>query len=283
MSQQDQGQEQTDTTPAPTAYQTETQDLMEQVYKGYSPRIVKGVRPNMLGQEAAAGFGAAGTRALEISGVSPQGAQFLAERAKGQYWLGPGLMDEEGFIARQEYSDLDTDANTILRNMTKEQRLLWAKEADRIGYYGASDPSPMMGQTGEGFNTTDVTAMKTFLNMANVNGVTFSVLFSKMSQMASAKVKGTVVKVTAPEDIEYYFRQQWLNTYGTMPTKQKIDAAIKGYQQMERQASAQSRLAPSLTTGTRALATDLGRPEARGGNMVGKAMQRAFKILGGGA
>jgi len=277
--QQQQSDTQSDTSTTST-WMAENQAMMTNYYGDYTPRIVRGVRPSMRGL-AAQGLGVAGARALEVTGVSPEGARFLQEKAQGEYWLGPGLVDEEGFIASPAYSDLDADANKILSNMSKEQRILWAKEADRVGYYGGSNPSPMMGQSGEGFNTTDITAMKTFLNMANVNGVTFSVLFSKMSQMSSAKKTGTTVKVTAPEDIAYYFRQQWLNAYGTMPTKQKVDAAIKGYQQMERQAASRSQQAPSVTTGTRALAIDMGKPGARGGNMVGKAIQRAVAVLGG--
>jgi hypothetical protein len=276
----EQENEETTQTASPTeAYEIALKGLSDQ-FVGQTPRLVKGVRPNMLNRPGVEGL--AGTRALEAKGVSLAGAQFLAERAQGQYWLGPGLVDAEGFIASNEY-DLDVDPTNILTNMTKEQRKLWAKEADRIGFYGGSNPSSIITQTGESFSNADVLAMQVFLRASNLQGVTFSVLFSQMQQMASAAVKGTAVKVTAPEDIAYYFRQQWLNAYGTMPTKQKIDEAIKGYQQMERQAAARSQQAPSVTTGTRALAMDLGKPEQRGGTLVGRAVQRAFRVLGGGA
>jgi hypothetical protein len=250
------------------------------------PRVVKGIRSESLTAEKqlqtaqAAGAILTGTEALQAKGVDIPIAGKMIQRADGMYYLGKGLVDVQGYVARDEY-DLETEPETILNNMTADQRKLWALEAKRVGFYGAGDPSATIKANGQSFSNTDLAAMQMFLRAANLQQITFGALFSQLPMMASVQTGGVTVKVTAPEDISYYFRQAWINDFGKPPTKAQVDKAIKSYQQMERSAATSGQQAPSLSVATKAMAAEGGKPGQRGAYSLGKAMERAMNVLSG--
>lgn len=200
------------------------------------------------------------------------------------YFYGQALLDENGVIQRVSYNedDLNTEAQTVLGNMTSEMRKQWAREAKRVGFYGNNNPSPIILSRGDAFNSTDVNAMELFLFSANRKNQTASAFLQTVGGFASVQTGTTRVApvVSSPEDIGYYLNQTSLSMTGKPMTKAIAKQLIEQYQKMEREAATSRVSAPSKSVFAES-AVKKRLPEETAGYAVGKAIQLAFQALAG--
>lgn len=199
----------------------------------------------------------------------------------GAFVVGNGLLDEEGYLVRGTYT-IDTDSvDQEMTKFTSSELAIWAKQAQRTGFYINSEPSPLI-LSGRGYNTTDMNAFGNFMRFGNKTGLVTRAMLQQMvnwSQVAGGS--GTTVKVTAPEDIKYYVEQAWLSRLGRKPSKADIDQAVDAIQSRERQASAQGKSAPSTTLLAQEKAKSSNKSESAA-YQLGNAIKLAFQALGGG-
>jgi hypothetical protein len=215
-----------------------------------------------------------------IDALRAKGVRGRAASSYPQVFYGPGLVNEQGYLARLQYEP-DTEAATVLSNMTPGQRIRWANEVKRAtSIYGSSDPD-VIKLKGEAFTTKDETAMQLFLQIANTNQLTANAMLEKLSTYASIEqVGGKAVQVSSPEDIGYYLNQASLKLTGKPMTKAMADRMIADFQQRERQAAAQNVDAPSASVATQSMVAKT-KPEETAGYTVGKAIELAFRALAG--
>jgi len=226
------------------------------------------------------GFRTTGTWAARIKqDLDNKAIKVLPQSLPGAvFFNGPALLDEEGYIARPVY-ELDTEsANTELMNLTADERLLFAQQLKRVGYYGSADVSESIIRK-SGFNETDMAAMLRFMRDSNVNQKTIRAMLPELMKY-SAVSSGTTVKVTPKEDIAYYMKQASLSNLGRMPTKAEVDQAIKYIQNAERAASGRGTTAPSTSVLAQAQAQQAA-PGERAAYSVGQAINLAFRALAG--
>lgn len=220
-----------------------------------------------------------GEAALRKRGVPMGGGPMLQN-----YFYGQGLLDENGVLQRVSYNeaDLNTEAQTVLGNMTSEMRKQWAREAKRVGFYGNNNPSPIILSRGDAFNSTDVNAMELFLFSANRKNQTVSAFLQTVGGFASVQTGTTRVApvVSSPEDIGYYLNQTSLSMTGKPMTKAIAKQLIEQYQKMEREAATSRVSAPSKSVFAES-AVKKRLPDETAGYAVGKAIQLAFQALAG--
>jgi hypothetical protein len=186
-------------------------------------------------------------------------------------------MDEEGYISRPLY-ELNTEGvETELLNLSAEDRLVFAQQLKRTGYYGSADVSESILRK-SGFNETDMSAMLRFMRDSNVNQKTIRAMLPELMKYTSVSGSGTTVKVTPKEDIAYYMKQASLTNLGRMPSKAEIDQAVKYIQNVERAASGKGTTAPSTSVLAQAQAQQAA-PGERAAYSVGQAISLAFRAL----
>lgn len=220
-----------------------------------------------------------GIDALRARGVRGRAASSQG----GTVFYGEGLVDQNGYLARDFYNVEDNvDAATVLANMKPSERQQWAAEAKRVGLYVNTEPSSVILARGESYNTTDENAMRLFLQEANFNQVTAKAMLQKMSNYASVDTgdKRVAPMVSSPEDIGYYLNQTALSMTGKPMTKALAKQLIEQYQQLERQAATSRVSAPSKAVFAQS-AISKQQPDQVAGNAVGKAIQLAFQTLAG--
>lgn len=217
------------------------------------------------------------------TGIDALRAKGVRGRAASSYpnvFYGPGLVNEQGFLARLEYTP-EVDAGTVLANMKPGDRIRWANEVKRAtAIYGSSDPD-IIKLKGEAYTSKDETAMQLFLQMANTNQLTVPAMLAKLGSYATiATPTGKAVQVSSPEDIGYYLNQASLKLTGKPMTKQMAERMITEFQQKERQAAAQNVDAPNASVATQSMVAKA-KPEETAGYSVGKAIELAFRALAG--
>jgi hypothetical protein len=218
-------------------------------------------------------------RKKELETALADGTIKVSVSPTGSGVRGPVLLDQDGNIARFEYSEDTDEAQLQLTNLDPNVRKLIAQQMKRTGYYKSSDPSAAILR-GEGFTSTDMAAMVDFMRSANLQNKTIQAFLADVLEYPAVDGVGTI-KVTPKEDIVYYMRQASLAQLGRMPTKTEIDQAVRSIQNAERSASASGTTAPS----TQVLAVGQAQqaaPGERAAYAVGQAISRAFSVLTGG-
>lgn len=244
--------------------------------ENYTLRPITGVSSDQtLQAQITAGNIKVGIEALRAKGVRGRAASSYPNA-----FYGPGLVDENGQLARVEYVP-EVDASVVLSNMKPNDRIRWANEVKRAtAIYGSSDPD-VIKLKGEAFTSKDETAMQLFMQIANTNGLTVSAMIEKLGSYATvATPTGKKVEVSSPEDIGYYLNQASLKLTGKPMTKAMANEMIAQFQQRERQAAAQGVSAPSASVATQSMVAKA-KPEEAAGYSVGKAIELAFRALAG--
>jgi len=201
-------------------------------------------------------------------------------QSKGVTYRGPGLLDEQGYLARPWYT-LDTDSvNTELMNLNSEERLIIAEQLKRTNYYGSSEISESLKRK-SGFTETDMAAFLRLMRDANIQGKTLRAMLPDLMQYPSVAGTGAGVKVTPREDVAYYMKQASLTHLGRMPTKAEIDQAVKSIQNAERAAASGGTTAPATSVLATAQAQQAA-PAERSSYALGQAINLAFRALTGG-
>lgn len=152
-----------------------------------------------------------------------------------QKYVGPFLVDKNGYIARNQY-DLSAlgDANTILLEVLNKDPIKYKSYQSLLqtrGYYGDAKPSQNK------VDNVDRSAMAEFLNnKANANGVTYDIAFEMLAadpQVLGLGAKAPSVRVTSDADLKVIFRKASTDLLGYEiddTTAQKFAAS---YRQME--------------------------------------------------
>ena len=215
----------------------------------------------------------------DIEALRAMGVRGRAASSYPSVFYGPGLVNEQGFLARPTYDA--GEGATVLLNMTPSQRLRWANEVKRATeIYGSRDPD-LISLKGEAFTSQDENAMELFLQIANTNQLTVNAMLEKLSTSASIfRTTGTPVRVSTPEEVGYYLNQASLTLTGKPITKEAADRMYKSFVQMERSNAAKNMDAPNKQVSAQSMVTKA-NPQEAAAYSVGKAIELAFKRLSG--
>ena len=218
----------------------------------------------------------------QIKGVSPELlpiAQLDIKRGTGadrQFYGGHLLVNEKGVVARAPY-DPDRDARVELLKLNDDvARANLLNILHSRGFYGDSKPS-RGAMLGVRFESQDLYAMGSFLYTANAKGSTWEPLLAEVAAMpAVASVGGgRSVRVSSPEDLGVYLREESFRQLGRNLTRQELQQAILGIQNQQRQRAASNMEAPSL--GVAAQETVAGvDPDRRAAMGIGRALEALF-------
>jgi hypothetical protein len=197
-----------------------------------------------------------------------------------KFYGGHLLVNEKGLVARAPY------------DVQKESRIELMKLDDDVargnllnilhsrGFYGDSKPS-RRAILGTGFEYEDLQAMGSLLYTANARGSTWEPIFAEVTAMpAVASVGGgRQVRVTSPEDLGVYLREESFRQLGRNLTRQELQQAILSIQNQQRQRAASNMDAPSL--GVAAQETVAGvDPDRRTAMKLGRALELMFSVWG---
>lgn len=246
-------------------------------------RTIRGIRPvNASDRQSLQDAQTLGELSIGRGAAAAAGADMRGPVAgPGQFFFGKGLVDEENYLVRGQYSIDQDNIEQEMVTFNSSELAIWAAQAKRTGFYVNSEPSPLI-LSGRGYTSTDINAFGNFMRYGNQTGYVTRALLRQMSNWSQVSGGGgTTVKVTAPEDIKYYMEQAWLSRFGRKPNKTDIDSAIDAIQSRERQAAAQGQSAPSTAVAVAERAKSSNKSEGAA-YQLGNAVKLAFQFLGGG-
>ena len=200
--------------------------------------------------------------------------------ADRQFYGGHLLVNEKGVVARAPY-DPNKDARIELMKLNDDvARANLLNILHSRGFYGDSKPS-RGAILGVRFEYEDLQAMGSLLYTANAKGSTWEPILAEVASMPSvASVGGgRQVRVTSPEDLGVYLREESFRQLGRNLTRQELQQAILNIQNQQRQRAASNMDAPSI--GVAAQETVAGiDPDRRAAMGIGRALEALFS--GGG-
>lgn len=197
-----------------------------------------------------------------------------------QFYGGHLLVNEKGLVARAPY---DVQKESRIELMKLDDDIARANLLNILhsrGFYGDSKPSKR-AILGTGFEYEDLQAMGSLLYTANARGSTWEPIFAEVTAMPSVVSVGggRQVRVTSPEDLGVYLREESFRQLGRNLTRQELQQAILNIQNQQRQRAASNMDAPSL--GVAAQQTVAGiDPDRRAAMGIGRALEALFS--GGG-
>jgi len=197
-----------------------------------------------------------------------------------QFYGGHLLVNEKGVVSRAPY-DVTKEARVELFKLTDDvMRSNVINILHSRGFYGDRKPS-RRAILGTGFDAEDIDAMESLLYTANSRGSTWEPLFAEITLMPSVAAVGggRSVRVSSPEDLGTYLREESFRQLGRNLSRQELQQAILSIQNQQRQRAASNMDAPSL--GVAAQETVAGvDPDRRAAMGIGRALEALFS--GGG-
>jgi len=199
----------------------------------------------------------------EIPGTSTLGGPFTQNvklpflpemgAAKSGYYVGPGLVDKNGKIVRNQYDyTSDEEVYKYLANFpTLSERKAFLQNLYSKDFYEYGEP-------GSGTSNADVAAVKQFFVTANSFGRTGDVALSLINMFypnvnASSSGSRRTVQYTANQDLASIYRQVTQARLGRAPKDEDVQRFIDAYHAVERQAQSggeQVAMAPETLAGT---------------------------------
>jgi len=144
-------------------------------------------------------------------------------------YVGQQLVGKNGAIERGQY-DPDKEAVSELSRMTTAQRIDFQNKLSARGLYGKNGRP----QGGTGFDSTDISVMREFLNYANSQGRTIeAVLPQFLAEIQPSVGMGKVIRTTAKQDIRSVFQDTTQKILGRNVSAAEIEKFVRAYERME--------------------------------------------------
>jgi hypothetical protein len=144
-------------------------------------------------------------------------------------FVGQKLVGKNNTIERDLY-DPDKEAVSELSRMTAAQRADFQNKLSARGLYGKNGRP----QGGTGFDSTDISVMREFLNYANSQGRTIeAVLPQFLTEIQPSVGMGKVIRTTAKQDIRSVFQDTTQKILGRNVSAAEIEKFVRAYERME--------------------------------------------------
>lgn len=144
-------------------------------------------------------------------------------------YIGQQLVGKSGTIERGQY-DADSEAVSELSKMTAAQRIDFQNKLSARGLYGKNGRP----QGGTGFDSTDISVMREFLNYSNSQGLTREVALSRfLTEIQPSVGMGRTIRTTAKQDIRSVFQDTTQKILGRNVSPDEIEKFVKAYERME--------------------------------------------------
>jgi hypothetical protein len=144
-------------------------------------------------------------------------------------YIGQQLVNKSGAIARGQY-DPDSEAVSELSRLSTTDRTDLQNKLASIGLYGKNGRA----SGGTGFDGTDLSVMREFLNYANSKGLTIdAALPTLLSEVKPVVGTGRVIRTTAKQDIRSVIQKTTQEILGRSLSPNEIEKFVKTYERME--------------------------------------------------
>jgi hypothetical protein len=144
-------------------------------------------------------------------------------------YIGQQLVNKSGAIARGQY-DPDSEAVSELSRLSTTDRTDLQNKLASIGLYGKNGRA----SGGTGFDSTDLSVMREFLNYANSKGLTVdAALPTLLSEVKPVVGTGRVIRTTAKQDIRSVLQKTTQEILGRSLSPNEIEKFVKTYERME--------------------------------------------------
>lgn len=182
-------------------------------------------------------------RPRKVTTVAPDMPAPTLEEQTPQGYIGQGLVDSKGVLARGQYSE-DEALSEIARFGTVAERAAVLNRLAVLGLYGKSRPSST------GVSSRDISAVKQALLYANTEGVTLDVALNLMAADPNIKAKasGGRVRTTPKQDLRAVFKQATQSVLGRDLSDAEVERFIRSYNAMEVSEAMGGAVAPSAQT-----------------------------------
>jgi hypothetical protein len=180
-------------------------------------------------------------------------------------YIGQQLVNKSGAIARGQY-DPDSEAVSELSRLSTTDRTDLQNKLASIGLYGKNGRA----SGGTGFDSTDLSVMREFLNYANSKGLTVdAALPTLLSEVKPVVGTGRVIRTTAKQDIRSVLQETTQKILGRSLSPNEIEKFVKTYERMEITEAMGGVRAPSLPVAAEEQVQQQFGPEAQAVGALG--------------
>ena len=174
-------------------------------------------------------------------------------------YVGQQLVNKSGAISRGQY-DPDSEAFSELSRLETTDRTDLQNKLASIGLYGKNGRA----SGGTGFDSTDLSVMREFLNYANSKGLTVdAALPTLLSEVKPVVGTGRVIRTTAKQDIRSVLQKTTQEILGRSLSPNEIEKFVKTYERMEITEAMGGVRAPSLAVAAEEQVQQQFGPEAQ--------------------
>ena len=200
---------------------------------------------------------------IDIVGGRFQGPP--TQRSISAGYVGQQLVNKSGAIARGQY-DADSEAVSELSRLSTTDRTDLQNKLASIGLYGKNGRA----SGGTGFDSTDLSVMREFLNYANSKGLTIdAALPTLLSEVKPVVGTGRVIRTTAKQDIRSVLQETTQKILGRSLSPNEIEKFVKTYERMEITEAMGGVRAPSLAVAAEGQVQQQFGPEAQAVGALG--------------
>jgi hypothetical protein len=144
-------------------------------------------------------------------------------------YIGQQLVNKSGAITRGQY-DPDKEAVSELSRLSTTDRTDLQNKLASLGLYGKNGRA----SGGTGFDSTDLSVMREFLNYANSKGLTVdAALPTLLSEVKPVVGTGRVIRTTAKQNIRSVLQETTQKILGRSLSPNEIEKFVKTYERME--------------------------------------------------
>ena len=146
-------------------------------------------------------------------------------------YQGQQLVNKSGAITRGQY-DPDSEAVSELSRLSTTDRTDLQNKLASIGLYGKNGRA----SGGTGFDSTDLSVMREFLNYANSKGLTIDAALPTLLSEVQPVIgtgRGRVIRTTAKQDIRSVLQKTTQEILGRSLSPNEIEKFVKTYERME--------------------------------------------------
>ena len=180
-------------------------------------------------------------------------------------YIGQQLVNKSGAIARGQY-DPDSEAVSELSRLSTTDRTDLQNKLASLGLYGKNGRA----SGGTGFDSTDLSVMREFLNYSNSKGLTIdAALPTLLSEVKPVVGTGRVVRTTAKQDIRSVLQKTTQEILGRSLSPNEIEKFVKTYERMEITEAMGGIRAPSLAVAAEQQVQQQFGPEAQAVGALG--------------
>ena len=180
-------------------------------------------------------------------------------------YVGQQLVNKSGAIERGQYDPASEAFSELSRLETADRTDLQNKLAS-IGLYGKNGRA----LSGTGFDSTDLSVMREFLNYSNSKGLTIdAALPTLLSEVKPVVGTGRVIRTTAKQNIRSVLQETTQKILGRSLSPNEIEKFVKTYERMEITEGMGGVRAPSLAVAAEGQVQQQFGPEAQAVGALG--------------